>query len=276
MMDDPDYNEGKYDPEEEGGYDDGEVDDDDNDHEQFEFLIKWVQLPYELCTWETRADLRRLDDMQKRRAEDLKPEGVSTELNPSVPLPSLSMLPFMPLSSLLFANNLLLKYSDLPIVVPDEQHSNTLAQAAQVAHKAAIHPTVALSIVQQRDPTLAAGTAAAVPGRPIAPPAAVRISGITALHRYLLTHSSRTKHASVVYPLTKGHAGSNDLIAARTPSTAAQAPASFTMQAAAVSPDQRFGRNQELSLRGYQNDGINWLALNWSAGRNSILADEMG
>lgn len=38
---------------------------------------------------------------------------------------------------------------------------------------------------------------------------------------------------------------------------------------------ERFGVEQ-LQLRKYQNEGVNWMAFNWQIGRNSILCDEMG
>jgi hypothetical protein len=241
--------------EEDDGDDDDERDEEEDADEQFEFLVKWSKLPYDEATWETRATLKRLDDMRMAFAQSSETASASSwmsERNPDVPLASLPLLPFQPFSLLLTSSNLLLKYSDLPIVVSDEQHVSLGAELQRKtkeeqeqraagklvssAYRAPLHPSVSVSSLQ---------------GRTAAP---VSLSCTESLHRYLMAHSSRTKLAAVVYPSRGSNAGASDAAAPKD----RQSPAPFSMQAAAVRADQQFGRQQNMKLRGYQVDGINW------------------
>jgi len=254
---------------------------DDDDDESIEFLVKWQKLPYDACTWETRRSLRKLDHMRRTHAQleqliknmDLPNIDPQLEWNKHVALTSIFTLPFQPLSQTLFVSNLYLKYMNLPIILDDEAHlaaigaeqarrreeeadrdrgtgSMTNHEQSGSVYRMPLHPSVPLSQVRT---TSSSGNGASL--------STEGGECISALHDYLRRHSSKTLHSAIVYPTSKSSASTSH---------------SFTMKEAAVTAEMRFGKNQDLALRYYQVDGINWLALNWSMGRNAILADEMG
>ena len=278
---------------------DGEVEEDDEEdaHEEFEFLVKWTKLPYEACTWETRASLRRMDALRacvphNASAQPAGPD--SDDTNEAIPLPSLASLPFIPLSSLAFGNNLLLKYLNLPVIVDDPTHLQALGlEAARseaeerqreskgalssdaIHHATTLHPTVPISsILNHRDGAVtaqapSAGSSSSIASSNAQSPQQVTRSCMQALRQYLRLHSTQTRDASIIYPVNKKSSQSKN-------NSATTNGTEFHMSSAAVTAEMRFGPNQNMKLRPYQVDGINWLALNWAMGRNSILADEMG